>query len=97
MLFVSCGLCLVAYVLSKSQSRVGLSQIKSTVKVIVLRTPSDRVASAVRLDCVRRPLRLRSVSDWIAFGVGGGKWRLTEPVVGILVALSWVFVLSKLI
>lgn len=75
MLFVSCGLCLVAHVLSKSQSRVGLSGAKSTVKVIVLRTPSDQ----------------------IAFGVGGEKWRLAEPVVGILAALSWVFVQPKLI
>ena len=62
MLFVSCGLCLVAYVLSKSQSRVGFSGAKSTIKVIVLRPPSDWVASAVWLDCVHRPIGLRSVS-----------------------------------
>ena len=27
------------------------------------RSPSDRIASAVRSDCVRRPIRLRSVND----------------------------------
>ena len=27
------------------------------------RTPSDRIAFAVRSDCVRRPIRLRSVND----------------------------------
>ena len=30
---------------------------------------SRRIAFAVRSDCVRRPIGLRSVSDWIAFGV----------------------------
>ena len=30
---------------------------------------SRRIAFAVRSDCVRRPIRFRSVSDWIAFGV----------------------------
>ena len=39
-----------------------LSLRKSTRKVIVLRTPPDQIASAVRLDCVRRPIRLRSVA-----------------------------------
>lgn len=58
---------------------------------------SHRFAFGVRLDRVRSLIGLRSVSDWIAFGVGGEKWRLAEPVVGILAALSWVFVLSKLI
>ena len=32
------------------------------------RSPSDWFAFAVRSDCVRRPIRLRSVSDQIAFG-----------------------------
>jgi len=32
------------------------------------RPPSERIASAVRSDCVRRPIGLRSVSDQIAFG-----------------------------
>ena len=32
------------------------------------RPPSDQIASAVRSDCVRRPIRLRSPSDRIAFG-----------------------------
>ena len=32
------------------------------------RSPSERIAFAVRSDCVRRPIRLRSPSDWIAFG-----------------------------
>ena len=27
------------------------------------RSPSDRIAFAVRSDCVRRPIRLRSVND----------------------------------
>ncbi len=29
----------------------------------------DRIAFAIRSDCVRRPIRLRSASDQIAFGV----------------------------
>ena len=33
--------------------------------VIVLRTPPDRIASAARSDCVRRPIRLRPPSDRI--------------------------------
>ena len=37
--------------------------------VTVLRPPSDRIPSAARSDCVRCPIRLRSVSDQIAFGV----------------------------
>ena len=37
--------------------------------VTVLRPPSDWIPSAVRSDCVRRPIRLRSASDQIAFGV----------------------------
>ena len=32
------------------------------------RSPSDWFAFAVRSDCVRCPIGLRSVSDWIAFG-----------------------------
>lgn len=31
-------------------------------------TPPDWIAFTVRLDCVRRPLRLRSPSTQIAFG-----------------------------
>lgn len=58
---------------------------------------SDRVAFGIQSDCVRRPIGLRSETDRVAFGVGGGKWRLAEPVVGILAALSWVFVQPKLI
>lgn len=58
---------------------------------------SDRVAYGIRSDRVRNPIRSRSESDQIAFGVGGGKWRLAEPVVGVLAALSWVFVQPKLI
>ena len=37
--------------------------------VTVLRPPSDRIPSAARSDCVRRPIGLRSASDQIAFGV----------------------------
>ena len=33
------------------------------------RSPSDRIAFAVRSDCVRRPIRLRSPSDQIASAV----------------------------
>ena len=40
---------------------------------------------------------LRPPSAQIAFGGGGGKWRLAEPVVWVLAALSWVFVQPKLI
>ena len=32
------------------------------------RSPSDWFAFAVQSDCVRRPIRLRPVSDQIAFG-----------------------------
>ena len=38
------------------------------VCVIVSRSVSDRVASAVRSGCVRCPIGLRSVSDRIPFG-----------------------------
>ena len=58
---------------------------------------SHRFAFGVRSGCVRNPIGLRSETDWVAFGGGGGKWRLAEPVVGILAALSWVFVQPKLI
>ena len=58
---------------------------------------SDRVAFGIQSDCVRRPIGLRPPSAQIAFGGGGGKWRLAEPVVGVLAALSWVFVQPKLI
>ena len=40
-----------------------------STKVVVSRPPPDRIASAARSDCVRRPIRLRSVYDQIAFGV----------------------------
>ena len=40
----------------------------ASVCVIVSRTVSDRVASAVQSGCVRRPIGLRSVSDRIPFG-----------------------------
>lgn len=58
---------------------------------------SHRFAFGVRSGCVRNPIGLRSETDRVAFGVGGGKWRLAEPVVGILAALSRVFVQPKLI
>ena len=32
------------------------------------RSPSDQIAFAVRSDCVRRPIGLRSPSDRIAYG-----------------------------
>ena len=38
------------------------------VCVIVSRPPSNRVASAVQSDCVRRPIGLRPPSDRIPFG-----------------------------
>ena len=37
--------------------------------VIVLRTPRDRIPSAVRSDSVRRPIRFRPPSDQIASAV----------------------------
>ncbi len=40
----------------------------ASVCVIVSRSVSDRVAFAVRLGCVRRPIGLRSPSDRIPFG-----------------------------
>ena len=40
----------------------------ASVCVNVSRSVSDRVASAVRSGCVRRPIGLRSVSDRIPFG-----------------------------
>lgn len=40
----------------------------ASVCVIVSRSVPDRVAFGVRLDCVRRPIGLRSVSDRIPFG-----------------------------
>lgn len=58
---------------------------------------SDRVAFGIQSDCVRCPIGLRTPSVQIAFGGGGERWGLAEPVVGVLAALSWVFVLSKLI
>ena len=46
----------------------------STYRLFVVGTchrscpPSDQIAFAVRSDCVRHPVRLRSPSDQIAFG-----------------------------
>ena len=40
----------------------------ASVCVIVSRTPPDWVPYAARSDSVRRPIRLRSVSDQIPFG-----------------------------
>ena len=40
----------------------------ASVCVIVSRSVSDRVASAVQSGCVRRPIGLRPVSDRIPFG-----------------------------
>ena len=37
-------------------------------RLIGLRSPSDRIASAVQSDCVRRLIGLRSPSDRVAFG-----------------------------
>ena len=37
--------------------------VVSSVSLIVLRPPSDRFPSAVRSDCVRRPIGLRSLHD----------------------------------
>ena len=36
----------------------------------------DRIASAVQSDCVRRPIRLRSPSDQIAFAIYSYKHRM---------------------
>ena len=40
--------------------------LRSLRLVIVLRTPSNQIASAVRSDCVRRPIRFRPPSNQIA-------------------------------
>ncbi len=37
--------------------------VVSSVSLVVLRTPPDRIASAVRSDSVRRPIGLRSLHD----------------------------------
>ncbi len=37
--------------------------VVSSVSLVVLRTPPDRIAYAVRSDCVRRPIGLRSLHD----------------------------------
>ena len=37
-------------------------------KVIVLRTPSDRTANAIRSDGERNPIGRRTESDWAAYG-----------------------------
>ena len=65
-----------------------LSLRKSTRKVIVLRTPPDQIAFAARLDCVRRPIRLRSESDWIAFGGSGKGWGIIMNYFGLLYILA---------
>ena len=54
------------------QLRVCVCYAFVTVRVrrpIGLRSPSDRIASAVRSDCVRCPIRLRSVPDEKSRGV----------------------------
>ena len=37
--------------------------VVSSVSLVVLRPPSDQIASAVRSDCVRRPIGFRSLHD----------------------------------
>ena len=64
-----------------------LSLRKSTRKVIVLRPPPDRIAYGVRLDCVRRPIGLRTVSDQIAYGGGGKGWGFIMNYFGLLYIL----------
>ena len=44
----------------------GTSPPVSVRRPIRLRTPSNRIASAVRSDCVRRPIRFRSLHDAIS-------------------------------
>ena len=65
-----------------------LSLRKSTRKVIVLRTPPDQIASAARLDCVRRPIRLRTPPDQIAFGGSGKGWGIIMNYFGLLYILA---------
>ena len=48
------------------------------------RPPSDRIASAVRSDCVRRPIGLRSPSNQIAFGArwqSDGNYRVNTEII----------------
>ena len=49
--------------------------------VIVLRSPSDRIPSAVRSDSVRRPIRLRSPPDRIPFAARSDSVRC--PMVSV--------------
>ena len=42
---------------------------KNPTEVVVLRSGSDQIAFGVRSDCVRSPIRFRSVYDRIVFGV----------------------------
>lgn len=51
---------------------------KSARKVIVPRTESDQIAFGIRSDCVRSPIRFRTVSDWVAYGDGGEGWGFVE-------------------
>ena len=49
--------------------------------VIVLRSPSDRIPSAVQSDSVRRPIRLRSPPDRIPFAARSDSVRC--PMVSV--------------
>lgn len=47
--------------------KAALSYPISFCSVIVHRTPSNQIADAARSDCVRHPIRLRSVNDDFCF------------------------------
>ena len=62
----------------KVMAFVAISGVYPTsVCVIVSRSVSDWVASAVRLGCVRRPIGLRSPSNRVAFAVRSDSVRVT--------------------
>jgi len=44
---------------------------------IIISVETSPFASAARSDCVRRPIRLRSPSDWVAFAVRSDCVRVT--------------------
>ena len=46
-------------------------------KTLIVSVETSPFASAVRSDCVRRPIGLRSPSDWVAFAVRSDCVRVT--------------------
>ena len=62
----------------KVMAFVAISEVyPASVCVIVSRSVSDRVASAVQSDSVRRPIRFRTPPDRIPFGARSDSVRVT--------------------